>query len=31
MPAPACGLIVIKGPSLMTLVHALYERAADEA
>jgi len=24
-------LIVIKGPSLMTLVHALYERAADEA
>ena len=24
-------LIVIRGPSLMTLVHALYERAADEA
>ena len=24
-------LIVIKGPSLMTLIHALYERAADEA
>jgi hypothetical protein len=24
-------LIVIKGPALMTLVHALYERAADEA
>lgn len=24
-------LIVIKGPSLMALVHALYERAADEA
>jgi Cap4 SAVED domain len=24
-------LIIIRGPSLMTLVHALYERAADEA
>ena len=24
-------LIVIRGPSLMKLVHALYERAADEA
>ena len=24
-------LIVIKGPSMMTLIHALYERAADEA
>jgi hypothetical protein len=24
-------LIVIKGPSLMTLIHAIYERAADEA
>lgn len=24
-------LIVIRGPSLMTLIHALYERAADEA
>ena len=24
-------LIVIRGPSLMALVHALYERAADEA
>ena len=24
-------LLVIRGPSLMKLVHALYERAADEA
>lgn len=24
-------LIVIKGASMMTLIHALYERAADEA
>lgn len=29
--APNLSLMVIKGPSLMALVHALYERAADEA